>query len=756
MIAFSLYTYSRRRSHPQRRGSRRSREIEAERKQLEESVERQIDVLAAEMHAILPRHKASTVGIAYARYSTEFQHSVADQVRGIFEFALKQMIFIPRDHIFFDLAVRGCKERRPGLDQVRALLARKATQALLVFTTNRLFRKNYKCMKFVEEEVVERGLRCVFVKTGIDTAEDTRWRLPLQVHALVDEMSSTQYAENIRAAHEGLFLRMLVVGSIPYGFAGKEVDGPLTKRHRPRRELAIDQETSVWVQRIFQWFVVDRVKLARILERLNDGKAPLCPHSNGVYWTHEAMVYLLRNACYRGLWAYGKGKNIWQSQADYSKRVLRDKPLREAVFEDLRLVSDEIWFRAQQLLDAHPRANAGRKSKDGDPKKRPRLLNGLLYCKEHDQELRVGGTHGHNMYCEQCRGLPKAKRPLFSYLNRASALRLTCEALVAEIRKDSDLIAKAIVACQKNAEHLQQGDVGCLDQLRAKADKIAAQIQFVLKNAGETDLDREESSHRLKQFRAERAGILADMAKKEAAIRQPKRIPTEEDVRALLSNFEAVLIAAAQGDEPEDVGALREILEIMTGGRIELEQVGERRAYRGFLRGRFKLGLLTAVQERGGFGEVPSRAEPVEVVIDFRDLLIAERHIAAAIEMWDAGMLITTIGEKLGIDRHYVTDAIRIWHDRNGLPAPPDGRERRATVPQKQREPVDNAPIIAEVKKLYDEGLLICEIAQRVGRERTTVRKMLDEWYRLHDVPRLDGRNRRKTLPIKNRPRPSE
>ena len=228
------------------------------------------------------------------------------------------------------------------------------------------------------------------------------------------------------------------------------------------------------------------------------------------------------------------------------------------------------------------------------------------------------------------------------------------------------------------------------------------------------------------------------------------------EIRALISNLEAVLIAVARGNYPEDVGALRQILELMTGGRIELEQVGERRAYRGFLRGRFRLCLLMAVQERGGFGGAILHQDPVEVVIDFRDLLVAERHIEQAKEMWDAGTLITTIAEELGIDRHQVTDAIRIWHERNSLPAPPDGRARRATVPEPNRNPTDNGPVMEEIKRLYDQGLLIVEIAQRVDRERTTVRKLLDDWCRVHNEPRLDGRNRRKTLAIKNRPNSPE
>lgn len=741
------------RTRLRRRGHRNRGEIDAERTKLQYDVNREIDDVVAEMHAMLPRQQAFSIGAVYARYSTEFQHSIADQVRGIFEFAVKNKIFISREHIFFDLAVRGCKERRPGLDRVRDLLARKAVQSLLVFTTNRLFRKNYKCMKFVEEEVVERGIRCVFVKTGIDTYESNRWRLPLQVHALVDEMASTQYAENIRAAHEGLFLKKQIVTNIPFGYMGKEVDGPPTKRNRPRRQIAIDPETSPWVHKVFQWFVMDRMKLVRILERLNDEKAPLTPMSNGAYWTHTALVYLLRNPCYRGLWAYGKGKNVWQSKQDYAKRVLRDCPLREAVFEDLRLVPDEIWLKAQELMDAHPQANAGRKPKNENAVKRPRILNGLLVCKEHDGcRLKVAGAYGQHMFCPECHNLPKASRPLYSYLNRALALNLICEAVVDRMRQDTELVEKIIASCQAASEQLQRDEDGSVENQRARVERIAGNIRFILQNPGETDDDREESSRRLKLLRGERAQIAVDIAKREAVQHQPKLVPNRDEVQDLIAKLHDVLLRAASGGDPEDAGAVRRLLEVVTSGRIELEQMGERRAQRGWLRGRFRLDLIRTVLSQDGVGIHVPASKPIEIVIDFRPRLVAEQYVTQVMELHEQGMLLTAIGNRLGIDRHVVTDAIKLWNERHGLPKPPDGRTRRAVLPQRNLQPINGEPLRAEVIRLYDEGVLICEIARRVDCDRGTVRNIVDEWRRREGLPRFDGRNRRKTLPVKNQP----
>ena len=168
--------------------------------------------------------------------------------------------------------------------------------------------------------------------------------------------------------------------------------------------------------------------------------------------------------------------------------------------------------------------------------------------------------------------LPKPKRPLYSYINRVQALQATCQEIANAFRTDADLVAKTIAACQQAASDLQQPDSRDLDKLRSRSDKLSTQIQFVLNNIGETDVDRQESNQRLRQLRTERTGILAEIARREAALQRPIKIPSEIEVRLLIDNLVAVLMAAAQGNEPEDVGKLRQILEIMTGGRIKLNK----------------------------------------------------------------------------------------------------------------------------------------------------------------------------------------
>ena len=72
------------------------------------------------------------------------------------------------------------------------------------------------------------------------------------------------------AAHEGLFIRRMVCTSLTLGFKGEEVPGETTKRKRPRRRMIIDPETKPWIEKIFNWFVVDRMGLSEIARLLND------------------------------------------------------------------------------------------------------------------------------------------------------------------------------------------------------------------------------------------------------------------------------------------------------------------------------------------------------------------------------------------------------------------------------------------------------------------------------------------------------
>jgi hypothetical protein len=272
---------------------------------------------------------------------------------------------------------------------------------------------------------------------------------------------------------------------------------------------------------------------------------------------------------------------VWVSSKDYARQVTRKEPLKEVQIEDLRLVPDDQWFAAQVLLRAEAARLVGRKPRDGDTASRPRVLNGLFYCPAHDRKLYVGGVDGKYMVCKDCRGLPADRRPLFSQLPRTLALRKTCEVLASLVRADAELVGRVTDACRRYAAELQAPDPTRAAALEARLVKRDLRIKFILRNSGDTEADQAESEGELRRLRKERAEDRAELDALRAAAGRAVAIPSDADVASMVGELVDVLVAAAGGPGPESAGLVRELIDRLTGGRIDLEQAGEPRARRG-------------------------------------------------------------------------------------------------------------------------------------------------------------------------------
>lgn len=660
---------------PDRRKARRLRhEVEAERKETRDRVEKELDQIVQEAHAQLPREQAQQIGALYARYSTKHQDSILDQIRSLLEAAVRQHIFVPREYIFFDMAISGCRERRPGLDGLRAILAKHAVQILLVFATNRLYRKTYRSLQFVEEEVVERGIRCQFVKSGIDTADEQRWRMMLQFHAMMDEAGLGMYSDNIRAAHEGLFDHGQVCGTITFGYGGEPIPGMLTKDGEPARRYVIDEEEARWVRLIFCWYVIDLVPLAEIIRRLNaEPTAPLGPRNTTGRWTRVSVRGVLTNARYRGYWEYGATRRVFQSKKDYFRQIPRLKPLRSEQIEERRIVDDEIWYKAQKRLAERDRCQVGRKPKDGDRKRRPRLAHGLFFCPVHDRFLYVGGPYGTYLKCKSCEYESADRRTLFTQLSRELAVRLTCERLAELVCGDQALIAFTVEAFRCHNRQMRQPDPTQLETMRKTEAHLSAQIQFLLNDAGATEQDRKEAVATLQRLRQQRAEVGARLKQLEGG-KQQILVPTEDVIARKLNELGDLLTQAASSEDEAEIAQAREAIRSLTGGRIDLYQQGERRSHGGWLQGRFRVRILPYLFEKLNGTQPNATADTgVEVVIDYRDDHF-KCQCDRAKALYDQGMRNCEIATALGTSRSRVTLLVGHWFQSRGLPVP-DGRK---------------------------------------------------------------------------------
>lgn len=727
--------------HP---GARSRAEVADERRAKRDRTQDEIRAIVAEFRTLLPRDQAEAVGAAYARYSSRFQDSVADQVRAILADAVRKRVFVPLDQVYFDLAVRGFKSDREGLNALRACLDRKAAAVAFFFATNRLFRKTYKSLQFVEEQVVERGIRAVFVKSGVDTADAHRWRQMLIRCASHDEYVVGMNVENIRAAHEGLLGKRLVFGTVSFGYTGDPIPGAVTRRGRPQRRLTIDPVAGPWVRTIYRWYAADRVPLIEIVRRLNADPGVPPPKSPARAWTREAVRRLLRNPRYRGWWAYGVTETVWLSSKDYARQMTRREPLKAEQVDGLRLVPDDEWYQAQVLLDKEVERAPRRRPTDGDRASRPRVLDGLFYCATHGRKLYVGGGAGKYLVCKDCQGLPADRRPLFSQLPRALALRATCEALAGILRRDPDLEEQVVTACREEAARMQAPDPAHAAGLVARRDRLDRRIGFVLRNPGETDADQAESEGELRRLRRERAEVQAEVDAAAALAARAVVVPTEAEVRELVEGMAGVLVAAAGGPQAEDVGAVRQLIDLLTGGRIEVAQAGEPRAKGGWLVGRFGCPLLEALTGWLGGRPVPG-AGSEEVRVEYR--AGPDPSVAARVtELYRQGMLVKRIAGEVGLGRNAVAAIL----DEGFAAAGEERPDGRAALAAKRVAPPAYQAVADRVKALADQGRLFVEIAGELGLDRNTVTAAWRYWHAARGLPVPDGRGRRKTLVVKS------
>jgi site-specific DNA recombinase len=705
----------------------------ADRKRLQDETVAAADRIAAEAHAKLPRSMAEAVGAIYVRFSTLFQDSAVDQIRELFDFAVDNKIFVPREYVFFDLGVRGDQNQREGLDQLRSVLASKKVQVLLLFATTRLFRKVYLTLQFVDQTAVENGIRCVFVKSGIDTANKDQWQSLLHMRAMVDEFQVRVNADQIRAALKGMFLEGLARGTLHLGHTGEPIAGKPTKRGRPRRRIVINGDEAKFVRAIFEWYVNDRRSLNEIAQKLN-GTPEVPKPRNSTRWRHDSVRAVLLRETYRGLWDFSVKERRFLSSKDYTRQIPRDAPLNETTFENLRIVSDALWFAAQQRL-AKNKTVRGRKSNSPGADPSPRILSGLCWCPEHSRPLRACSAFGNYWGCPSCATMEPGTRALFSKAHRHVVLPLLCQRLVELIQQDDHLVSKIMAECQSRADAVLRPDAEETSRLEKRVADLTRKIDFNRRNPGDSEEELKESADVLRRLGAERNEVQNQLALIKAIAAEPIHVPTEDEVRAMLPHFDDVLCRAAAGQLGDDQDTARDILETITGGRIDMYQQGERREMHGWLQGRFTVRLLDVLVEKVA-GVRPEKDGPgVEVVIDFKRPRKTEADADEAVRHWLDGEMSKDIAKGLGSVDSYVSRLLRIGAERMGTTVEALKSQRKTRPADPSRAPRYQGIADEVIRLWWDELYPAAVVARRLGRSTTTVTTAIVHWHESRDLP---------------------
>jgi site-specific DNA recombinase len=157
-----------------------------------------------------------------------------------------------------------------------------------------------------------------------------------------------------------------VTGARCFGYDHVEVSTPTT--HVERR---VNPDQAAIVERIFTMYVSGR-GATRIREILNREHVPAPRPADG--WSETGVLYVLKNSLYRGEIVWNKMRAT--VQRGKKRRVRRpEKEWIRTTDERLRIISDDLWTKAQAILTAR-RKSIPRSPKTGKLLGRPSWFDG--------------------------------------------------------------------------------------------------------------------------------------------------------------------------------------------------------------------------------------------------------------------------------------------------------------------------------------------------------------------------------------------
>ena len=519
------------------------------------------------------------VGSALSRFSSKLQHSTAAQITDCVLYAAKHNIYLPPEFVCVDEAVSGRKTRRDGLDRVKAILHGKLANVLLVFKVSRLFRVAYRGFQFFQEEVVEEGLRAISISQGIDTADEKTWKQLAYLHGIMDEMLLSSIADHVRSGIADLFRQGYVTGALPVGFRAKVIPGaPLTNRGKPRTVPEVDPAAKDLIIQHFQW-IRDAMPIRQGWRRWVAANGPCDPRSVNGRMSYGAYRRMLSNPRLTGVWAFGRTRSVWSSKRDYARKV--DQPETEVITirsEELRIVSDELYFAVQERL-------MGLKKGPRGPKRRKTihlwdLVTDCFYCAHcstPDDLVRFhqAGANGHGMRCKN-----GALCGAQTVVRRQEAVCAICTRLGELLLQDSDLVDRVV----NGAVRLDAaGDCSLQDQIAQRERKIAVlnnKIDDLTEMAGVGSAEeRARLKDKVREAQLTKASEEVARSQLLNKLQEQAEPITPERARGLLMDLMGLLSAGASGELGEDViYRAADVFRQLVGGRVLVHV--ERRAAR--------------------------------------------------------------------------------------------------------------------------------------------------------------------------------
>lgn len=625
------------------------------------------------------------IAAIYTRFSTKRQGSTEDQIRCTIEFGARNKMYCPPEFLCVDEAKKGRKDRRDAFERLKFILKQQYATCLLIFKLSRLFRMAYKSVAFINEELVEEGLRAVAVSQGVDTVNRKAWRLQVSLHGTMDEELLVAIGDHVREGLVGLFIKGWITGAIPIGYEPKEVPGaPPTRRNLPRMMPAIKPTVAAMILQHFQW-IAGGMEISEGWRRWRADGGAVDKRSEPGTMSYAAYHRMLSRPAYIGVWEFCRKRNQWMSKRD----TIEQKPqppeeIKTVRCEDLRIVPDELFWRVQEILN---------EKKTGTRVRRDRLHHlwdlviGLFRCPAcKGSRYHMCGAKGQYMRCKN----PDCPQRVM--VDRRKAVGVLCAWASGAMRQDSSFI-DLILQGFSGLENVDRDGVDReIEAAERKCQSLQRRITGLeeLMGAGTSDDDHRRKAQIL-GAQSERSAVELELSRLRQSRGGGREKPvTKEEVLQVLGRLVDLLDAAAKGElGPEVVGKAVTILERLVGGAVFVHADQRAGRKRWTVQGSFTPTLVGAVRQELGATLIPAGEKAPEVTVWFRepprvDAIADEvRHLY---EVEGLGFrlinkrLETKYGEKIGSGN--CCAAYRRWYETRGLPLP----ERRTTMGRPRRK----------------------------------------------------------------------
>lgn len=697
----------------------------------------------------------------YGRFSSHNQHesSIVDQLRQSRNLVERLGYSLPGGFEYSDHAVSGTKLNRAGLDQLlKDAKARKFT-LVVVHSLSRLGRESIITMPILKKLIMEYEIRFVSVSESFDS-NSANWIMIATMYGLQDEQYVQALSDNVFRGQEGAVLNRYSVGDYRFGYRSvPSADGAMRGRGRNakcRMDYQIDPEQAAWVQQIFQWYVEERRTISWITRELNDRNAPKDHRATTPHWTPQQVAGLLSSRKYIGIWPWGEKRNKRLPSTGQIIQVTR--PVSESSVwtrqrPELRLISDEVFEAAQARRKVHLEQATRRRGEGGKLQGRvtdtdtQHLLAGLFQCQICQRFFHTAGAHAKYMACS---GSKYKICPCRTMVPRALAEKRILEAVGTVIKSNADWLRQIIDFTQEEITRATREQPCQLVSLTQQLTAVNQKIERLL-NLAETTDDPSLNS-RLSQRRREQESLQRELQHLQRDQSQIPQLPTADWVVEQIGRLDQIL----KSGTPAATQALHQLLD----GPILMEQVPHEDRERCHYRGRMRIRIGRLVVHPGS--QIPEVTQTStadgdliqEVLLEFREAMKIEQQAALAWELYTAQRPIKEIAKTLGISKARMTVILKFAAAERGETWL-DGRARRAASPESTRPPTRGDQQAPKILELYQQGMLLGEIATRVGMNQATVHTFLVKWHQDQGLPHLDGRTRRKHLELKsvrNRP----